>query len=248
MAASNTSVKPQDRSIARRLVTVVLSDFFCWFPIGLMGLLASHEVPLPGEVNVATAIFVLPAILSPLSQDGLSDHNDSSSSSSDSDDESDREEEENGKDDNPAPRVLTLHDSILRALDPERLGDSYGLQMEKQKASKVEDCASKSGGQTPEAIVIHTGINNLKTETAEKASEKFVSVVQDLASKHPDAKIVVSKLDRATEPTDKTCRLRENCTTRWPNDVQYAAKTSVLEGLKFVADGLRDLPGFSSIE
>nr|KAG5710408.1 hypothetical protein BaRGS_022226 [Batillaria attramentaria] len=60
MAASNTTVKPQDLSIARRLVTVVLSDFFCWFPIGLMGLLASHGVPLPGEVNVATAIFVLP--------------------------------------------------------------------------------------------------------------------------------------------------------------------------------------------
>nr|KAG5713692.1 hypothetical protein BaRGS_024740 [Batillaria attramentaria] len=156
--------------------------------------LASPPAPTRGHTKVTPA--------SPLSQDGLSDHNDSSSSSSDSDDESDREEEENGKDDNPAPRVLTLHDSILRALDPERLGDSYGLQMEKQNASKVEDCASKSGGQTPEAIVIHTGINNLKTETAEKASEKFVSVVQDLASKHPDAKIVVSKLDRATEPTD----------------------------------------------
>ncbi|KAK7501938.1 hypothetical protein BaRGS_00006690 [Batillaria attramentaria] len=147
---------------------------------------ASPPAPTRGHTKVTPA--------SPLSQDGLSDHNDSSSSSSESGDESDREEEENDKDDNPAPRVLILHDSILRALDPERLGDSYGLQVEKQKASTVEDCASKSGGQTPEAIVIHTGINNLKTETAEKASEKFVSVVQELASKHPDAKIVVSKL------------------------------------------------------
>ena len=37
-----------------------MSDFLCWFPIGLLGLLASNGVPVPGEVNVVIAIIVLP--------------------------------------------------------------------------------------------------------------------------------------------------------------------------------------------
>ena len=52
--------KEQDTSIARRLITIALSDFLCWFPIGLLGLLASQGVSIPGEVNVSMAILVLP--------------------------------------------------------------------------------------------------------------------------------------------------------------------------------------------
>ena len=50
----------KDLAIARRLITVAVSDFFCWFPIGLLGLLSFSGSPIPGEVNVAMAIFVLP--------------------------------------------------------------------------------------------------------------------------------------------------------------------------------------------
>nr|KAG5693055.1 hypothetical protein BaRGS_028815 [Batillaria attramentaria] len=60
MSASSTSKKSQDLSIARRLITIAVSDFLCWFPIGLLGLLASQGTPVPGEVNVSMAIFVLP--------------------------------------------------------------------------------------------------------------------------------------------------------------------------------------------
>nr|KAG5698009.1 hypothetical protein BaRGS_005827 [Batillaria attramentaria] len=52
--------KSKDLTIARRLFTVVMSDFLCWFPIGLLGLLASNGVAVPGEVNVVMAIIVLP--------------------------------------------------------------------------------------------------------------------------------------------------------------------------------------------
>ena len=52
--------RSKDLAVARRLFTVVVSDFLCWFPIGLLGLLASKDVPVSGEVNVAMAIFVLP--------------------------------------------------------------------------------------------------------------------------------------------------------------------------------------------
>nr|KAG5702494.1 hypothetical protein BaRGS_015126 [Batillaria attramentaria] len=52
--------KSKDIIIARRLISVAVSDFLCWFPIGLLGLLASADVPIPGELNVVMAIFVLP--------------------------------------------------------------------------------------------------------------------------------------------------------------------------------------------
>ena len=52
--------RSKDIAVAQRLFTVVVSDFLCWFPIGLLGVLASRGTPVSGEVNVGTAIFVLP--------------------------------------------------------------------------------------------------------------------------------------------------------------------------------------------
>nr|KAG5697924.1 hypothetical protein BaRGS_026862 [Batillaria attramentaria] len=60
MSTSDSTKKSKDLTIARRLFTVVLSDFLCWFPIGLLGLLAANDVAIPGEVSVAMAIIVLP--------------------------------------------------------------------------------------------------------------------------------------------------------------------------------------------
>ena len=50
----------RDLTIAQRLISVAVTDFLCWFPIGVCGLLASAGTPVSGEVNVALAIFVLP--------------------------------------------------------------------------------------------------------------------------------------------------------------------------------------------
>nr|KAG5689917.1 hypothetical protein BaRGS_015605 [Batillaria attramentaria] len=65
ITASRTSVndsvrRSRDMAIARRLFAIVMTDFLCWFPIGLLGLLASNGVPISGEANVVMAIFVLP--------------------------------------------------------------------------------------------------------------------------------------------------------------------------------------------
>ncbi|XP_070179145.1 G-protein coupled receptor GRL101-like [Littorina saxatilis] len=60
MTTSETSFKSRDLTVARRLITVAVTDFLCWFPIGLCGLLALVGVPIPGEVNVAMAVLVLP--------------------------------------------------------------------------------------------------------------------------------------------------------------------------------------------
>ena len=50
----------RDVTIARRLISVAVTDFLSWFPIGLCGLLALGDIPISGELNVALAIFVLP--------------------------------------------------------------------------------------------------------------------------------------------------------------------------------------------
>ena len=56
----NSDRRSKDLALAQRLFTVVVSDFLCWFPIGLLGLLVSRDIPISGEVNVGMAIFVLP--------------------------------------------------------------------------------------------------------------------------------------------------------------------------------------------
>ena len=60
MADADAGKRSRDLTIASRLLTVAMSDFLCWFPIGVLGLAASAGHRIPGEVNVAMAIFVLP--------------------------------------------------------------------------------------------------------------------------------------------------------------------------------------------
>ena len=58
--SATSSQTSKDLRIASNLAVVAVSDFLCWFPIGLLGVLTSSGVRIPGEVNVAMAIFVLP--------------------------------------------------------------------------------------------------------------------------------------------------------------------------------------------
>ncbi|XP_076452176.1 G-protein coupled receptor GRL101-like [Babylonia areolata] len=57
---TNTTKVSRDMTIAGRLITVAVTDFLCWFPIGICGMLALAGTPIPGEVSVALSIFVLP--------------------------------------------------------------------------------------------------------------------------------------------------------------------------------------------
>ena len=58
--SSTTLTQQREAAIARRLCLVVVTDFCCWFPVGVMGMLAERGTPIPGDVNVGAAIFVLP--------------------------------------------------------------------------------------------------------------------------------------------------------------------------------------------
>ena len=57
---SRRNKKSEDLAVARRLLVVAMSDFLCWFPLGLLGLMARSGIAIPGSVNVAMAIFILP--------------------------------------------------------------------------------------------------------------------------------------------------------------------------------------------
>ena len=52
--------KSRDVAVARRLITIAVTDFLCWFPVGALGLLAAGGTSVAGEVNVGLAICVLP--------------------------------------------------------------------------------------------------------------------------------------------------------------------------------------------
>nr|KAG5700952.1 hypothetical protein BaRGS_034237 [Batillaria attramentaria] len=58
--ATETTRKSHDLTIARRLITVAVSDFLCWFPVGLLGLMTSAGIPVASEFSVFTAVIVLP--------------------------------------------------------------------------------------------------------------------------------------------------------------------------------------------
>ena len=60
ISRDSSTKKSKDAVIARHLASIVVSDFLCWFPIGLLGVMASVGMPIPSEVNVGIAIFVLP--------------------------------------------------------------------------------------------------------------------------------------------------------------------------------------------
>ncbi|XP_025078670.1 G-protein coupled receptor GRL101-like [Pomacea canaliculata] len=60
MSATDTTKKGTDLTLARRLITIAIFDFACWFPIGLMGFMTSTGVPVASDVHVTLAIFVLP--------------------------------------------------------------------------------------------------------------------------------------------------------------------------------------------
>ncbi|XP_063405928.1 G-protein coupled receptor GRL101-like [Mytilus trossulus] len=50
----------QDLTLARRLFLVVLTDFLCWFPVGVMGILAMTGQVFPSAVYSWVAVFVMP--------------------------------------------------------------------------------------------------------------------------------------------------------------------------------------------
>ncbi|XP_060558250.1 uncharacterized protein LOC132718555 [Ruditapes philippinarum] len=60
IAHTANKARKQDLTIARNLLLVVTTDFLCWFPIGVMGIMALNGHEISGDVYAWAAVFILP--------------------------------------------------------------------------------------------------------------------------------------------------------------------------------------------
>ena len=103
--------------------------------------------------------------------------------------------------DDSLPRLLILHDSIMNGVDHARLGRSYGLQVTKKKAATITDCLQTAEKATPhDAILLHTGVNDLKTTGAQDVSQRLVTCFKTILATNKNAQVIVSKATPTTRP------------------------------------------------
>ena len=57
---ADKSKRSMDLIVARRLVALAMTDFLCWFPVSVLGVLAALGTRVSGDVRVVLAILVLP--------------------------------------------------------------------------------------------------------------------------------------------------------------------------------------------
>ena len=103
------------------------------------------------------------------------------------------------KDSTPA-KVCIVHDSILNGIKPAKLGKGYGCEVDKKRAYTIAQAQTtlqnitSSTDNKPEAVVIHVGVNDLKTTDGKTAAKKYVEVVTKFAKSNPSVKVIVSKV------------------------------------------------------
>ncbi|XP_053380125.1 G-protein coupled receptor GRL101-like [Mercenaria mercenaria] len=59
-ATTAEAARKRDLKVARNLLLVVATDFLCWFPIGVMGIMALSGHVISGDVYAWAAVFILP--------------------------------------------------------------------------------------------------------------------------------------------------------------------------------------------
>ena len=78
------------------------------------------------------------------------------------------------------PKVWTIHDSVLKKIDRRRLGKAYGFHLKMSKAYTINEAKTeltKQCCESPDAIILHVGINDLQRDTAENCSAALVDLV-----------------------------------------------------------------------
>ena len=103
--------------------------------------------------------------------------------------------------DDSLSRLLILHDSIMNGVDPVRLGHGYGLHVTKKKAATITDCLQTAEKPNPhDTILIHTGVNDLKTTGAQDASQRLVTCVKTVLTTNKQAQVIMSKATPDSRP------------------------------------------------
>ncbi|XP_069106644.1 G-protein coupled receptor GRL101-like [Argopecten irradians] len=57
---TSSQSRQRERSVSTTLFFVVMTDFCCWFPIGVMGMISRYGIQIPGEVYALVMVYVLP--------------------------------------------------------------------------------------------------------------------------------------------------------------------------------------------
>jgi hypothetical protein len=102
--------------------------------------------------------------------------------------------------DQHVPRVLLLHDSTLRGINPDRMGYSYDLRVVSQTVSTIDAIAEAAEQASidlhpaPDSVVIHVGINDIKSKGSEsdECGRLFAQAVEDVSNIFPHSKVVCS--------------------------------------------------------
>ena len=101
------------------------------------------------------------------------------------------------------PKIEALHDSTLNKIDFKRLGKSYDFEIQSCRSSTIKEASEQlfyikeEKEIDPDAILIHCGINDIKTastaETIEKAKDLEGTIIQ-AKELFPYTKILVSEI------------------------------------------------------
>jgi lysophospholipase L1-like esterase len=114
---------------------------------------------------------------------------------------SDSDSESSEKQDNPLPSLHVLCDSVLKGVDAQRLGDSYVLHVTKEVSYTSADLARTSilqpDSHSPDAVVIHVGINDLKSNPAQETAQLIAKTTKKILKRHPKTTITISEITTA---------------------------------------------------
>ena len=96
------------------------------------------------------------------------------------------------------PTVWSFNDSILKKIESKRLGNAYGFALKMKKTLTIAETRKEvlkdSDIPSPDVILLHVGINDLKHESAEKCSTEMIDLINITSKKFQNSKIVVSKV------------------------------------------------------
>ena len=101
------------------------------------------------------------------------------------------------------PTVWAFHDSVLKKINSQRLGDAYGFDLTMTKTYTIGEAKkelTKDFHETPDAIILHVGINDLQKDTAENCSTALVDLVKTTCETFKKSKVVVSRVAPTNMP------------------------------------------------
>lgn len=104
--------------------------------------------------------------------------------------------QEHREEENSLPTVYLIHDSVLKHVDPGRMQKTYGLKIVKKHVVNIKDCQEtvENIHKTPDAIMFHVGVNDIKKEKGQRAAKMMTKCVEAAKQRFKEAKVVVSKI------------------------------------------------------